>query len=191
MRKTIILTITIIAGALMLSACSSKEKSQPMSLSPGVASPAVSPPASVGPVSGASTTSMSPGTSPSASPIASATTSTSPAASTGPEALPENLPKDFPLPADAKITTSHSGAADGKKSSLLVFTTKESMDAVTKLYKNYFNVKLGRDAVQTIDEKNLIIQGFTKDNKQSWSMIGGRLSSQEGVIELTVTWAET
>ncbi|MNP82491.1 hypothetical protein D3C76_1811330 [compost metagenome] len=50
---------------------------------------------------------------------------------------------------------------------------------------------LGSDAAQTIDSRNPIIQGYTKDNKQGWSVIGGKLSSQEGVIELTVTWVET
>ncbi len=179
MRKHILaLTSAVIASALLLSACG-KEESEPATASPGM-SAAASPTT----VTGASTK-------PGVSPAASVTASPSPSSNAASGEVPENLPKDFPLPADAKITTSHSGTTDGKKTALLVFTTKESMDAVTKRYKDYFNGKLGRDAVQTIDEKNVIIQGFTQDNKQSWSMIGGKLSSQEGMIELTVTWAET
>jgi hypothetical protein len=180
MRKHILaLTSAVIASALLLSACG-KEESEPVTASPGMSAAAVSPTA----VTGASTK-------PGVSPAASMAASPSPSSNATSGEVPENLPKDFPLPADAKITTSHSGTTDGKKTALLVLTTKESMDAVTKRYKDYFNGKLGRDAVQTIDEKNVIIQGFTQDNKQSWSMIGGKLSSQEGVIELTVTWAET
>ncbi|MEK3745553.1 hypothetical protein NST23_23060 [Brevibacillus sp. FSL K6-0770] len=43
---------------------------------------------------------------------------------------------------------------------------------------------------QTIDDKNIIIQGQDQEKNTSWSMIDGPLSSQEGVIELTVTWGE-
>ncbi|WNS45826.1 hypothetical protein [Paenibacillus sp. MMS20-IR301] len=104
--------------------------------------------------------------------------------------LPDNLPADFPLPEDAVISLSHSEDNEGRKAALLIFTTKESMDSVSKLYKDYLSSRLGSDSAQTIDDKNLIIQGTTKDNKQSWSIIGGSLASQEGVIELNVTWAE-
>lgn len=43
---------------------------------------------------------------------------------------------------------------------------------------------------QTIDDKNIIIQGQDQEKNTSWSMIGGPLGSQEGAIELTVTWGE-
>ncbi|GIP34871.1 hypothetical protein [Paenibacillus sp. J2TS4] len=46
------------------------------------------------------------------------------------------------------------------------------------------------DAAQTIDNKNIIIQGDRKMNKDSWSVIGGLLTNSDGVIELTVTWSE-
>lgn len=180
MRKHILaLTSAVIASALLFSACG-KEDSTPAIASPGMSAAAASPTT----VTGAST-------SPGVSPAASMTASPSPSAKANSVELPDNLPKDFPLPSDAKISTTHSGSSDGKKTAILIFTTKESMDTVTKLYKDYFNGKLGRDAAQTIDEKNIIIQGFTQDNTQSWSIIGGKMASQEGVIELTVTWAET
>lgn len=181
MRKHILaLTSAVLASALLLSACG-KEDSEPVTASPGMSAAAAASPTAV---SGASTK-------PGVSPAASMTATPSPSSSAGSAELPDNLPKDFPLPKDAKISTTHSGSTDGKKTAILIFTTKESIDAVAKLYKDYFNGKLGRDAAQTIDEKNIIIQGFTQDNKQSWSMIGGKMASQEGVVELTVTWAET
>lgn len=104
--------------------------------------------------------------------------------------MPEYLPKDFPLPQDAEISTSHSSETDGKKSVLLIFSTKESMSTVTKLYKDYFNGLKLENAAQTIDDKNIIIQGEDAVNHHGWSMLGGLLAGQDGVVQLTVTWAE-
>lgn len=101
---------------------------------------------------------------------------------------PEHLPKDFPLPDDAVITTSHSEQNDGKKSALLIFTSQEKLDKLADMYKDYFREQGIEDAAETIDEKNLIIQGDTAD--ESWSLIGGALSAQEGTNELTLTWSE-
>ncbi|MNZ92868.1 hypothetical protein D3C78_1119110 [compost metagenome] len=106
------------------------------------------------------------------------------------QARPEYLPADFPLPQDAKISTSNSVLNDGKKSVLLVFSTHESMSDVTKLYKDYFKTQNLDESSQTIDDKNIIIQGENTEKNESWSMIGGVLSSSEGFIELTVTWSE-
>ncbi|GAA0135118.1 hypothetical protein YSY43_19580 [Paenibacillus sp. YSY-4.3] len=64
------------------------------------------------------------------------------------------------------------------------------MVTITKLYKEYFKTQNLDDSGQTIDDKNIIIQGDNPDKNESWSMIGGRLSSSEGVIELNVTWTE-
>ncbi len=101
---------------------------------------------------------------------------------------PEHLPKDFPLPDDAVITTSHSEQNDGKKSALMIFTSQEKLDKLAEMYKDYFREQGIDDAVETIDEKNLIIQGDSAD--ESWSLIGGALSAQEGTNELTLTWTE-
>lgn len=101
---------------------------------------------------------------------------------------PEHLPQDFPLPDDAVITTSHSEENDGKKSALLIFTSQEKLDRLAEMYKEYFQKQGIEDATETIDEKNLIIQGDTAT--ESWSLIGGALSAQEGTIELTLTWSE-
>ncbi|WP_256701716.1 MULTISPECIES: hypothetical protein [Paenibacillus] len=41
-----------------------------------------------------------------------------------------------------------------------------------------------------MDEKNLIIQGTNTGKQEEWSLIGGPLTSQKGVIELTLNWSE-
>lgn len=109
----------------------------------------------------------------------------------GAASTPEYLPKDFPLPDDAKITTATSGETEGKKSAMMIFTTEQDMKTVSKLYKDYFTEKKLTDSGQLIDEKNIVIQGTDPDTKQEWSMIGGALASQEGVVELTLTWSES
>lgn len=103
---------------------------------------------------------------------------------------PEYLPADFPLPDDAKISTSHSEINDGKKSALLIFSTEEDMATITKLYKDYFKTQNLDDSGQTLDEKNIVIQGDNPEKNEGWSVIGGLLSTQEGIIELNVTWTE-
>lgn len=136
---------------------------------------------------------------PTVSPDATATTEATPAASTAALATaspaasgqkPDELPADYPMPADAIITNSHSESNDGKKSVLLTYTTKESMANISTLYKDYFQNRTLKDAAITNDERNLIIQGTTEDGKEQWSLIGTSLASQEGVIELILTWAE-
>ncbi|MEK3904074.1 hypothetical protein [Paenibacillus sp. FSL R7-0179] len=105
--------------------------------------------------------------------------------------LPKFLPEDFPMPNNVTETIlSNAEENEGKKSALLVFRTTDSMESVTKLYDDYLASKLGDQSVKTIDPKNLIIQGKTKDGKQSWSIIGGPLASKEGTVELNVIWSE-
>ncbi|WP_379151177.1 hypothetical protein [Paenibacillus sp. sgz5001063] len=101
---------------------------------------------------------------------------------------PEYLPKDFPIPDDAEITTSHSEQNDGKKSVLFIFKSQEKFDKLAETYKQYFQDQGIKDASETIDEKNLIIQGDT--DAESWSLIGGPLSTQKETVELTLTWSE-
>ena len=103
---------------------------------------------------------------------------------------PKYLPADFPLPDDVEIETSHSQQSEGKKSVLLIIHTKEDMETITSMYTTYFEAQKLEDAAQTIDAKNIIIQGESPTNSEYWSMIGGSLASTEGVIELTITWQE-
>ncbi|MBP1990178.1 hypothetical protein [Paenibacillus eucommiae] len=131
------------------------------------------------------------GTKPKNEEVPQTTEATSPAPTASDSGkVPDELPSDFPLPKDAEITTAQSQENDGKKSVLLIYSTHEDMSTVTKMYKDYFKSQNLEDTGQVIDDKNLIIQGKNKEAGQSWSMIGGPLASQEGVIELTVTWNE-
>ncbi|GAS83375.1 hypothetical protein [Paenibacillus amylolyticus] len=109
----------------------------------------------------------------------------------GTNELPENLPSDFPLPEDATIRLANSGENEGKQSAMVIFSTEQDMKTVSQLYKDYFNAKKLTDAGQTIDDKNIIIQGTDPETQDVWSLIGGTLAGQEGVIELTLTWTES
>ncbi|WP_340023027.1 hypothetical protein MHI24_28995 [Paenibacillus sp. FSL K6-1096] len=105
--------------------------------------------------------------------------------------MPEELPKDFPMPENVTETVlSTTAKNEGKTSVMLIYRTSDSMEAVTKLYDDYLSAQMGDQSVKTIDAKNLIIQGKTKDNKHSWSVIGGPLASQEGIVEVNVIWSE-
>ncbi|WP_336765082.1 hypothetical protein [Paenibacillus sp. USHLN196] len=112
-------------------------------------------------------------------------------AAAGTNELPDNLPSDFPLPEDATIRLANSGENEGKQSAMVIFSTEQDMKTVSQLYKDYFNAKKLMDAGQTIDDKNIIIQGTDPDTQDVWSLIGGTLAGQEGVIELTLTWTES
>ncbi|WP_339166770.1 hypothetical protein MKX75_21610 [Paenibacillus sp. FSL R5-0341] len=112
-------------------------------------------------------------------------------ATAGTNELPENLPSDFPLPEDATIRLANSGENEGKQSAMVIFSTEQDMKTVSQLYKDYFNAKKLTDAGQTIDDKNIIIQGTDPETQDVWSLIGGTLAGQEGVIELTLTWTES
>ncbi|MNB77163.1 hypothetical protein D3C75_238450 [compost metagenome] len=169
----------LVLAAITLSACSSNDTNntagepvQPSALATAEAAAATVQPSA------------------SAAPAATEQASAQPAAGAASEGVPDNLPEDFPLPEDAVISVSHSEDNEGKKAALLIFRTNEGMESVTKRYKDYFADRLGSNAVQTIDEKNLIIQGNSPDNTQIWSIIGGELSSEPGVVELNITWSE-
>lgn len=105
--------------------------------------------------------------------------------------IPEELPKDFPMPDNVTENVMSTTAKDeGRTSVMLIYRTSDSMEAITKLYEDYLSSQLGDQSVKTIDAKNLIIQGKTKDNKHSWSVIAGPLASQEGIVEVNVLWSE-
>lgn len=104
--------------------------------------------------------------------------------------LPKYLPEDFPLPDDVEIKMSNSGQNEGKKSVLLIIRTKESMETITSMYTNYFEQRKLEDSAQTIDDKNIIIQGESLTNSEYWSMIGGKVADTDGVIELIIKWEE-
>lgn len=104
--------------------------------------------------------------------------------------LPKYLPADFPLPDDAEILLSNSEENDGKKYVFLTVRSKQNMDAITSLYTTYFEKRKLEDDAQTIDDKNIIIQGESPTYSEYWSLIGGLLTDSDGVIELVITWEE-
>ena len=104
--------------------------------------------------------------------------------------LPKDLPEDFPWPDDVEITMSISGQDKGKKYVLLMIRTKEDMGTITSMYTTYLEGRKLEDAAQTLDAKNIIIQGESPTNSEYWSIIGGTLASEEGVIKLTINWEE-
>lgn len=183
--KKIIMTLTLILSMLAMSACGNAADA-PSTESMQTLAP-----------SAESVQTAAPSAEPEQTPAPSSEPEQTPEPSAGSDdtaagsaELPKYLPEDFPLPKDVKISLSSSEETEGRKTALLIFTTTESMESVTKLYDDYLASKLGSESAKTVDPKNLIIQGTTKDNKQSWSVIGGPLASQEGIVELTVSWSE-
>jgi len=112
-----------------------------------------------------------------------------PVAADSVEKRPTYLPTDFPIPDDAVISTSHQEENKGKKSVLLIMTTKGSMETLSQTYKQYFDAKSLTNAGSTIDANNLIIQGTDPKTKQVWSLIGSPQSGKD-VVQLTLTWSE-
>ncbi len=107
-----------------------------------------------------------------------------------PLALPKYLPADFPLPDDAEILIANSEENDGKKYVFLTVRSKQNMDTITSMYTTYFEKRKLEDDAQTIDDKNIIIQGESPTFSEYWSLIGGLLKDSGGVIELVITWEE-
>ncbi|MGF6352318.1 hypothetical protein ABIE27_000214 [Paenibacillus sp. 4624] len=188
-KKKYLLACAALAMMVALSACSSAAD-QPKGESEKVNSEATSGTSKPAVTENTNEAATNTDTEASSTPATSETSASKGESSTA-EGMPEYLPKDFPLPDDAKITTATSGEDEGKKSAMMIFTTEQGMKTVSKLYKDYFTDKKLADSGQLIDEKNIVIQGTEPDTKQHWSLIGGALSSQEGVVELTLTWSES
>ncbi|WP_342552303.1 hypothetical protein [Paenibacillus sp. FSL R7-0652] len=188
-KKTYLLACAALAMMVALSACSTAAD-QPKGESEKVNSEAASGTAEPAAAEGTSEPTTGTDTEASSTPAASESASGQGDTNTV-EGLPEYLPKDFPLPDDAAITTANSREDEGKKSAMLIFTTKQDMETVSKMYKEYFEAKKLTDSGQTIDAKNIIIQGTEPDTEQHWSLIGGTLASKEGTIELTLSWSES
>ncbi len=53
--------------------------------------------------------------------------------------IPADFPKDFPLYANATLAGNASGMQEGKKGYWLIFTTKDSADAVVSFYEDKLN----------------------------------------------------
>lgn len=103
---------------------------------------------------------------------------------------PKYLPADFPFPGNSTITLTHSDESEGKKLVTMTFKTTESFDKVVKMYQEYLQSRGIENEAETVTPNDLIIQGESPRNKEAWSIIGGPLSSEEGVVELIVSWSE-
>ncbi|AIQ70720.1 hypothetical protein [Paenibacillus graminis] len=102
---------------------------------------------------------------------------------------PQYLPGDLPIPAGAGITFTEGEAVDGKKSSMLVYETPESMDELGSAYQKYVNDKALKRGTQIVDRNNMIINGKVP-NAYSYSIIGTRSDSNPDNAEIIVTWVE-
>ncbi|MEK4060407.1 MULTISPECIES: hypothetical protein [Paenibacillus] len=101
----------------------------------------------------------------------------------------EYLPGDFPIPVGAGITFTDGELVGGKKSSMLIFETEESMDALGSTYKEYVKAKELDRGTQIVDSNNLIINGKVQGD-YSYSIIGSSLDTKPGGAEVIVTWIE-
>lgn len=99
------------------------------------------------------------------------------------------LPVDFPIPDDAIIDTSQQTYIEGQASLLLVFHTKSNMETLAKTYSEYFRILNMQDAIQTLNEQQLSIQGTEPGTVQQWSLTGAPVVSND-TVEVTVTVVE-
>ncbi|WP_379159677.1 hypothetical protein [Paenibacillus sp. sgz5001063] len=102
---------------------------------------------------------------------------------------PQYLPGDLPIPAGAGITFTEGETAHGKKSSMLIYETQESMDELGSTYQKYVSDKALKRGTQIVDSNNLIINGKVP-NAYSYSIIGTSSASDPGTAEIIVTWIE-
>ncbi|WP_176835593.1 MULTISPECIES: stalk domain-containing protein [unclassified Paenibacillus] len=117
------------------------------------------------------------------------TESPPPAAGTNRDVRPAYLPPDLPLPADFKIVTSVDSSENGKKSFTFNYLSKESVDALGLLYKNYVKNKTFESGVQIVDSSGITITGVI-DGVHGISIIGGESASSEGYTDILITWSE-
>ncbi len=99
----------------------------------------------------------------------------------------EYLPGDLPIPAGAGITFTEGKLVDGKKSSMLVYETEQSMAELGTTYQKYVNDKKLKRGTQIVDRNNIIINGKVS-GAYSYSIIGSSSDSKPGGAEIIVTW---
>ncbi|MHA6533651.1 hypothetical protein [Paenibacillus sp. BAC0078] len=97
------------------------------------------------------------------------------------------LPGDLPIPAGAGITFTEGELVGGKKSSMLVYETEESMAELGTTYQKYVDYKKLQRGTQIVDRNNIIINGKVA-GAYSYSIIGSNSTSKPGGAEIIVTW---
>lgn len=101
----------------------------------------------------------------------------------------EYLPPDFPIPVGAGITFTQGQLVDGKKTSMLIYETEESMALLGSTYQEYVEDKSLERGTQIVDQNNLIINGKVQGS-YSYSIIGSSTDAKPGGAEVIVTWVE-
>lgn len=102
---------------------------------------------------------------------------------------PRYLPGDLPIPAGAGITFTEGEEVDGKKSSMLIYETQESLDELGSAYQKYISDKALKRGTQIVDSNNIIISGKVPD-AYSYSIIGSSSALNPGSAEIIVTWIQ-
>lgn len=102
---------------------------------------------------------------------------------------PQYFPGDLPIPEGAGITFTEGELVGGKKSSMLIYETEESMAKLGTTYKKYIQDKALESGTQMMDQNNLIISGKAPGS-YSYSIIGSSSAAKPGASEIIVTWIE-
>ena len=97
------------------------------------------------------------------------------------------LPGDLPIPEGAGITFTQGEEAEGKKSSMLIYETEESMTALGSTYQKYVRDKDLERGTEIVDSNNILIHGKV-NGSYSYSIIGSSSDSKPGDNEIIVTW---
>lgn len=97
------------------------------------------------------------------------------------------LPDDLPIPEGAGITFTQGEVAEGKKSSMLIYETEESMAALGSTYQKYVRDKDLERGTVIVDSNNILINGKVSGS-YSYSIIGSSSDSKPGGNEIIVTW---
>lgn len=102
---------------------------------------------------------------------------------------PQYLPGDLPIPEGAGITFTEGEFAGGKKSSMLIYETDETMAELGTTYLKYVKEKALESGTQIMDKDNLLISGKAPGS-YSYSIIGSSSEAKPGGTEIIVTWVE-
>ncbi|AIQ54463.1 hypothetical protein [Paenibacillus sp. FSL R7-0331] len=102
---------------------------------------------------------------------------------------PQYFPGDLPIPEGAGITYTEGAQVDGKKSSMLIYETEQTIAALGTTYMKYVAEKSLESGTQIMDKNNLLISGKAPGS-YSYSIIGSSSAANPGGAEIIVTWIE-
>ncbi|AIQ49027.1 hypothetical protein R70723_26335 [Paenibacillus sp. FSL R7-0273] len=102
---------------------------------------------------------------------------------------PQYFPDDLPIPEGAGITFTEGELVDGKKSSMLIYETEQTMAALGTTYMKYIADKALESGTQIVDKNNILISGKAPGS-YSYSIIGSSSAANPGGAEIIVTWIE-